>query len=322
MRLKESVPIMNTNVLAKTSAVDSSASDFATFGAVHLDVSDAERSLRFWRDLIGLELLGRSADEVRLGVGGDELLVLHPGTAGPTPRGHSGLYHLAIHLPNVAEFARVVGRVAVARFPQAPTDHVMSLASYLSDPDGIGLELTLETPERVRSMTLTPAGPEVIDINGRRSDGREPIDLNALFAQLPDRDLDRPLPPGTKIGHVHLHVADLDAALAFYTDVLGFTPKMYASSMGAADMSAGGTFPHRLAINTWQKRGAPQRPSGTAGLRYFTVSLRSQSALAAALTRIEAAGQPSERHENGFFVRDPAGNLLLLDAGRSPSVTS
>src|SRR5687768_3455436 len=92
-------------------AVESTASDFATFGAVHLEVTDLERALGFWRDLIGLELLGRDGEGARLGAGGRELVVLRPGARGPVVREAAGLYHMALHLPSLAEYARVVTRI-------------------------------------------------------------------------------------------------------------------------------------------------------------------------------------------------------------------
>src|SRR5690242_16212999 len=94
-----------------TPTVESTASDFATYGAVHLDVTDSECAISFWRDLVGLALLGRDGENLRLGVGGRELVVLHPGARGPVVREASGLYHLSFHLPSLAEFARVFARI-------------------------------------------------------------------------------------------------------------------------------------------------------------------------------------------------------------------
>src|SRR5437660_993190 len=119
--------------------VESTASDFATFGAVHLDVTDAERALGFWRDLVGLELLGADGPDLRLGVGGRALVVLHPGARGPVVREAGGLYHMSLHLPSLGEFARVYARIEAAGYFQFPTDHGMHLANYVDDPDGIGL---------------------------------------------------------------------------------------------------------------------------------------------------------------------------------------
>src|SRR3954470_17921061 len=138
------------------------AAELATFGAVHLDVVDADRSLEFWRDRVGLQLRGKDQGALLFCTEGEPLLLLHPGATCPVRPGHAGLYHLAIHLPNEPEFARVLARLFARRTFMSPTDHVMSKAIYLDDPDGIGLEFALETPERVRSMGITSRGLEII----------------------------------------------------------------------------------------------------------------------------------------------------------------
>ncbi len=166
-------------------------------GAVHLDVTDLPRALAFWRDLLGLTQLQGEADGVaRLGAGGRELIVLHAGAERPPQRGHSGLYHVALHLPDAREFARVIARLAAARYPQAPTDHIFSQATYLDDPDGIGLELTLETPERVAEMEVRGAEFRIVDTEGRLRRPVEALDTEAVFSHLEeDADL-RPAAPG------------------------------------------------------------------------------------------------------------------------------
>ena len=243
--------------------------DQITYGAVHLDVLDLDRSLAFWRDLIGLTELDRAADEVRLGVDGRPLIVLHPGAERRPLRGRAGLYHVAIHLPNEQEFARVLARVAAAGVPQAPTDHIFSKATYLGDPDGIQLELTLETPERAGEITVGPGSVTIRDSDGRVRGMTEALDVRDVLSHLQDRKLDRPLPSGTTVGHLHLHVGDLEATRRFYTDMMGFQAHTFVPAMGFADLSAGGRFPHRFAFNVWQGEGAPPTPAGTAGLRFF-----------------------------------------------------
>jgi catechol 2,3-dioxygenase len=284
--------------------------DFMTFGAVHLDVIDAERSLTFWKDVVGLHLRGRDETALELGTADETLLVLHPGATSRPRRGFSGLYHVAIHLPDEPEFARVLARLIKRRWPIAPTDHVMSRAIYLDDPDGIGLELTLETPERMRSMGMVGNRPVVIDSEGRERSGRDPLDVEGLLRRLPDTDYDRPVPSGSRVGHIHFHVGDIYAAHRFYSEVLGFTDHMYAPALGMADFQAGGRFPHRLALNTWQGVGAPRQPAGTAGLRHYTIRLDSAARLEAVLARVPDA----ERDAAGAWVTDPAGNRLLLTA--------
>ena len=295
-----------------TPTVPSTASDFATFGAVHLDVTDVERSLGFWRDLIGLTVLGHDGTNVRLGAGDRDLLVLHPGAKGPVVREATGLYHLALHLPTLAEFARILARIQASRYQQYPVDHLMHLADYIDDPDGNGLELAFETPQRLGSAKVGPRGPALTDAEGNPHSGREAIDLNWLFGHLPADGIKRELPDGTTVGHLHLRVADNNAALAFYRDVIGFRVNLDTRALGAFDMSARGTFPHRLAANTWESAGRSPRPAGAAGLSHFILQFRSTDDLAATIVRAEAAGGVVERHDNGAFVVDPAGNRLLL----------
>ncbi|HWG55317.1 MAG TPA: VOC family protein [Gaiellaceae bacterium] len=273
---------------------------------MHLDVTDLDRSLSFWHDLIGLQVRDRESDGVRLGTDAETLVVLHPGATSPVRRGYAGLYHLAIHLPNEGEFARVLARLFERRTFMSPTDHVMSKAIYLDDPDGIGLELTLETPERVGSMRMTPTGPEIIDATGQRRSGRDLLDVRQVLSTLPDDDLARPLPVGTTIGHIHLHVGDIDANRRFYRDGLGFID---ANDFGSGvDFHANGRFKHRMAINVWQGIGATQPPAGTAGLRYFTIRFDTPERLQTTLTRLADV----ETHPEGHLVRDPAGNTIVL----------
>lgn len=253
----------------RPSVAESTAEDRLRYGAVHLNVTDVDRSLVFWRDLIGMVELGRSDEgAVRLGVPDAELVVLHPGATGPVMRGYSGLYHLAIHMPSEAEFARILGRLFAARYPNAPTDHITHWATYLDDPDGINLEISFETIDRVGEISMIGGRPSIIDSEGRRHDMTEPLGLEEVFSHRDGEDLSGPLPEGTRIGHVHLYVGDLEAAQEFYGEA-GFTRHLDASGIGFADMSLGGSFPHRIAVNVWQGIGAPQTPEGIAGMRHF-----------------------------------------------------
>jgi catechol 2,3-dioxygenase len=309
----------NDEALVTTPVEDSTAGDFATLGAVHLDVTDGERALGFWRDLVGLEPLADAGDGIRLGAGGRELVVLHPGASAPLPRNYSGLYHLALHLPSLAEFARVVGRLDAAGYSHYPTDHLTHYADYADDPDGNGLELAFETLERVGSMGIGPNGPRFTDADGRSHSGRAPIDLDWLFAHVPDSDTRPGLPSGTFMGHLHLRAANLDETIAYYRDVIGFTPNMHMPAFGFSDMSAGGVFPHRLAANVWESAGRPQRPAGAAGLHHFTLVLRAADDLAAIVARADAAGGVIERRGDDALVADPSGNRLLLTSAQPGS---
>ncbi|HEY4976949.1 MAG TPA: VOC family protein [Gaiellaceae bacterium] len=287
--------------------------DTLAYGAIHLDVTDGARALNFWHDIVGLSMLESTREELHLGAGERELVILHPGAEKGVAPGHSGLYHLAIHLPDETELARVLWRLIVAGYPQAPTDHTMSKSTYLSDPDGLGLELVLETPERLGSWRNEAGALQLIDSEGKPHSIAEPLDVNEVLAHLPDRGFDQPLlPPGTKIGHLHLHVSDLGAALHFYRDLIGFREHIHSPELGFADLSAGGPFPHRLALNVWAGAGARQPEAGSAGLRRLNIVLPGQESLRQVLDRLDEAGQPTEPLHGGVLLLDPAGNALRL----------
>lgn len=290
--------------------------DRITYGAVHLDVTDLERSLSFWRDVAGLGELPSLPGEARLGVGGRALVVLHPGATRSAARGHAGLYHLAIHVPNAFEFASSLVRIGEARVPQSPTDHIFSKATYLHDPDGIMLEVTLETPERYRSIEIGPRSAYIVDSEGQRRGPTEPLDLPAALAPLGDGAPQGRLGSGAYIGHVHLHVPDLTGANAFYRDVIGFSEHANMAGIGMADLSAGGSFPHRLAVNDWNGPGATQSAAGTAGMRHYELVLDDGEGLEGLAGRAGAAGVEISAGEDArAWLRDPAGNAIDVGAG-------
>jgi catechol 2,3-dioxygenase len=280
-------------------------------GPVHIAVTDGGRALPVWRDLVGLAVLSRDDATIVLGAGGRPLIVLHPGAERPVVPNRSGLYHVAIHLPTRADLARAVARLFSARYRNSPTDHLVTETTYLWDPDGNGIELTFETPGRGR---LIAEGDDFhgIDEKGRRHSGREAVDLESLFGELAEGDpLSAPLPAGTRIGHVHVHVADLDAAMGFYSDVIGFERLMLNRSFRMGDVRLDYP-PHIVAFNTWAGEGAPQPPPDAAGLRYFTIELPTAASLAAVTARLQASGAGLAEVEGAIETADPAGNRLRL----------
>ena len=142
--------------------------------------------------------------------------------------------------------------------------------------------------------------------------GRYSYYLAWLAAQVPDGDTRPGLPSGAIVGHMHLRAADADATLAFYRDAVGFTANKSTPGRAMFDMSAGGTFSHRLAANTWESAGLPQRPAEAAGMRHFTLQLRSADDLAATIARVEATGRQVERRGDDAIVVDRSGTRLLL----------
>jgi len=280
-------------------------------GPVHIGVTDPERALAFYRDVIGLTPLPGAGDAIRMGAGALELVVLHPGAAGRVPKHTSGLYHLAILVPSRRELARVIGRLMERRQPNSPTDHVMTKADYLWDPDGNGIEIYTETPED-GTATYFEDDIKVVDRDGRPQSPTGPIDLEALFAELePDDDLEAPMPPGTKMGHVHLHVSDLTDALAFYHELIGFDIIGHIPGWGAAFVSAGG-YHHHLGLNTWAGVGVPPAPPEMSGLRHFTIEVPGRRDLAQVVDRLRRSGLDPVPALGGVLVKDPSQNQILL----------
>src|SRR5437868_7205833 len=170
-------------------------------GPVEIAVTDGDRALRFYRDYVGLQPLPSDGPEIRMGAAGREVVVLHPGAERPVEPKTSGLYHLAIVLPDRRELARVIARLGQLGWDQYPTDHVMTKANYLWDPDGNGIEIYVESPEDGAMGMVN--GTYAWDKDGRPRSGRDPIDLEEMFSHLkPDDRLDEPMPAGTKMGHI------------------------------------------------------------------------------------------------------------------------
>ena len=289
----------------------SSTPEFLSFGPVHLGVVDLDRSTAWWREVVGLHDITQHADTTELGVGGEPLIVLRPTAAFPVHRGYAGLYHLAINLPDEAAFAQLLARLMETRARHSTTDHVVAKSIYLADPDGIGLELTVELVERVKSISWPPEEqhPEIIDADGRRRQGLEPLDIDAVLAKLPAGELPRSLPSGTRVGHVHLKVPELDPAYAFYRDRLGLIPNNYVPVIGYGDLGTGDYRVHRVAVNTWTGIGLPPRPAQMAGMDRYTLRFESPARLDETLGRLEHV----EARDDVYLARDTAGNTVALE---------
>jgi catechol 2,3-dioxygenase len=282
-------------------------------GAVHLGVTDREVATAFYRDVVGLTLLSETEEELRLGSpAGRELVVLVPGSSRPVVERTTGLYHLALLLPSRRELAKVVRRVSSFGYPQSPTDHTMTKSDYLWDRDGNGIELYAESPED-GFFGMENGVFLARDTAGNVRSGRDPIDLKELFSHLQPGDrLDEPLPAATKMGHVHLHVRDVQEAVDFYHGVIGFDVMGMAERWEMAFVSAGG-YHHHLGLNTWAGEGAPPRPVDAAGLRHYTIELPDEPSLAEVAARLTAAGVTlAEHHGGGWWLRDPSHNRIHL----------
>ena len=277
-----------------------------SIGAVRLAVADLDRTRDFYQEAIGLRPLEPGQSEiVRLGTGEDAAalveLVGDP-SAPPRPRHTTGLYHLAILVPTRADLARALQRVADAGWRlTGASDHLVSEALYLSDPEGNGIEIYRDRPREQWRYR-----------DGAIQMSTEPLDLDGVLGELSREDAGAGMPAGTRMGHVHLNVADLTAAEAFYSGALGFdvTVRGYP---GALFVSAGG-YHHHIGLNTWTGEGAPPPPPLSRGLRWFEIRLPDEAQLAAEEDRLRAAGFEPERVDGGVSVDDPSGNGVLLTA--------
>src|SRR5919106_517620 len=280
-------------------------------GHVSLKVASLENQIAFYQQVLGFRLHWREDDRAGLGAGGPDLLRLTEETNVKKYQRVTGLYHFAVLFPNRRELARAMARLFVLKYPNYPTDHIMTKTTYLDDPEGNGIELYTESPED-GTWTMANGTFETRRADGTWSDGREPLDVEALLSHLKEDDhLDVPNPPETRIGHVHLHVRDVDEAVDFYHGVIGFDVMGVAKSFRAAFVSAGG-YHHHLGLNTWQGEGAPPPPADAVGLRYFTVELPDQKALDEVVARVEKAGIPANQTEDGLLLYDPSQNGVIL----------
>jgi catechol 2,3-dioxygenase len=228
-------------------------------GSVELAVADLERSQRFYTDAIGLEQV--AADPLALGAGGRPLVVLReaePGT--PAPPNTTGLFHLALLHPSRAELAGALRRLVErgGRLDGA-SDHAVSEALYLHDPDFNGIELYRDRP-RDQWPEADDGGVGMVTL---------PLDVQALIDESQPLD-GRPVHADTIMGHVHLKVSELERSVAFYTDVLGMGVRARYGSQAA--FLAYGDYHHHLGLNTWQSEGSGPPPAGSAGLERFTIA--------------------------------------------------
>src|SRR3954453_21212999 len=280
-----------------TAAID----EDTAVGAVHVTVADLQRSLDYYRTQIGLAVLEQSGGEASLGAGSRELLHLVELAGAKPSGGYTRLYHFALLLPQRIHLAAWLAHAARDRVGMTGmSDHFVSEALYLRDPDHHGIEIYWDRPRAgwegqvAERMTTLP-----LDVDSILNELDDPAD--APFDGLPD---------GTVMGHVHLKVSEVDATVAFYRDVLGFALMAQLGPM-AAFLAAGG-YHHHLGANTWESAGAPAAPDGSAALRHATIALPDIAERDRVIGRLEHAGIAVEEHAGGPLVRDPSGNALAL----------
>jgi catechol 2,3-dioxygenase len=270
-------------------------------GRVRLQVADLDRSLAYYDKVLGFRVIRRTTESVVLGPHGDDREIVElrqDASARPVPeRGLLGLYHFAILLPDRAALGRFVAHLAELGLRAGMADHAVSEAIYLTDPDGLGIEVyadraraTWRYDERQIYMTTARLNPEdlIRAAKGERWTG---------------------MPAGTVLGHVHLYVDDIDQATAFYHDALGFD-KVVWSYPGALFLSAGG-YHHHLGTNTWAA-GAPRATDKDARLLEWEIIVPSASDADRAAASLKSAGYAVTKDENTWQTVDPWGTALRL----------
>lgn len=268
-------------------------------GAVRLKVRDLGAVSAFYQSVLGLRPVASGDDRITLGSGGTPLLELagDPSLAPLDPR-QAGLFHTAFLMPTRADLARWVAHVAEARVPlQGASDHIVSEALYLADPEGNGIEVYADRP--------------VSDWRGESGEIRmstDPLDLQDLLQSAEGTEWSG-FPEAGSVGHVHLQVGDTAEADRFYRDVLGLD--IAARYPGASFYGSGG-YHHQLAGNVWNSRRASTRPEGMAGLEAVEILVRDAINITAIAARADSTGIASARNADGLTLRDPWGTAITL----------
>ena len=256
-----------------------------TVGAVHLTVADLARSLTYYIESIGLNVLGVGGGEAGLGTAdGVELLHLVEEAGARPADGYTGLFHFALLVPQRRDLAGWMQHAIADRVQlTGASDYFVSEALYLRDPDHHGIEIYADRPRRLWDGQTDRIGTWPLDVDNLLATNTEPAPV---------------LPTGTRMGHVHLRVSDVEESVRFYRDVVGFDLMAQLGDQ-AAFLSAGG-YHHHLGANTWESRGAAPAPPGTARLTHFTI----------------VVPDDEERHRIatavGGELRDPSGNAFTL----------
>ena len=274
-------------------------------GPVDLTVADLDRAVAWYQRALGLRVHRHDATEAELGDGTLTVVVLHEDPVARPAGRHAGLYHYALLYPGREELARAVLRLMATRTPiEGASDHRTHEAFYLPDADGNGIELAADRPREQWPPDLGYAG------------GPAPLDTESLLGTVAGEAPAEHVGEGLRMGHLHLHVGDVDEALAFYRDLLGFDER---ANLGSAAFVSAGGYHHHLGFNVWRGRGVGPPPEHTVGLRHWTVELPTAGDVAAVRGRVERAGLAAEPVADGFLVRDPWQTAVAFVPAASPS---
>ncbi|RCW49041.1 VOC family protein [Paenibacillus prosopidis] len=276
-----------------------------TLGEVRLKVSQLDRSIQFYQEVVGLKVLKQ--DEVKriasfTADGQTTLLVLEeiPNAVVPQRRSHAGLYHFAILLPDRHSLSLALRNLIQSGIHIGQADHLVSEALYIADPDNNGIEIYADRP---RDQWKQDAGGNYVMAS-------DPIAWESLLAESEGSEW-KGLPQGTVIGHIHLHVGDLRQSRAFYEGKLGFDVVGDYAQMSAVFVSAGG-YHHHIGMNIWAGTGATLPPADTVGLSYFTIVFTTAESRELLLSHLRSEGVTFVEKGDAYVVHDPSGNAIHL----------
>ncbi|WP_078547704.1 VOC family protein [Litchfieldia alkalitelluris] len=274
------------------------------FKAVAIKVENIEKSLKFYQEMIGFQVLEQSSHQVILTVKNSNTPILtieQPETVVPKEQRRTGLYHFAILLPDRVSLAMVLRHLLENRYPlQGASDHLVSEALYLADPDGNGIEIYVDRP----STSWEWSGEDVV-MDTIRLDAENLLSLSQETKW-------SGLSEGTIMGHIHLHVSELQNSKEFYTKGLGFNVVNQIYGDSALFLSTGG-YHHHIGINIWNGKGAPPASENSVGLSSFTVQLPNVVVRSEIVQRVKQLGYNVTNEGTSFMVTDPSGNNIKLE---------
>ncbi|GAE37178.1 VOC family protein [Halalkalibacter akibai] len=271
-------------------------------GQVNLKVQKLERSIAFYKDVIGFKVLDQTANSAIFSADGTTALLSVEQLDNIIPKQErtTGLYHFALLLPKRTDLANIVAYFTEIGLRFGSSDHLVSEALYFSDPDGNGIEIYVDR-----------GASEWIWKNGEVAMTVDPLNFPDLLS-VANQQSWKGLPAETVMGHIHLHVSDMNSTEEFYTKGLGFE---VVSRFGSqALFISDGNYHHHIGLNTWNGVGAPTPPANSVGLESFTLMISSVEKKNKMITQLKEIGA-SVTEENGFtMVTDPSGNRIRLVA--------
>ena len=268
-----------------------------TIGTIYLNVRNLEIMLAFYQDIIGLQLHQRNGQTAHLGVGAEDLIVLTETSDYRRNRQTTGLFHLAVLVPDRLQLAKSLRRIAQMQTPlQGMSDHVVSEAIYLADPEGNGIEIYRDRPRNAWYK------------DGEFQLATLPLDVDAVMSSLTQSDKAWDgLPTGTIMGHIHLHVAAILQSQAFYHSILGMD---VMANMGSATFMSYDGYHHHLGANIWG--GRQIRTSEELGLEKYELHIHDDQRLQTILSALDGNGVAIIEDDNRYTIYDPSHNKIVI----------